>query len=238
MNILKAKLITIVSLASLLVSPVTSALVLSGNLAKVDYSGTITRYVDNTGSGMYDGVTSYSGSYLINSASTDLASSDPSLGFYKVNSAIAGFQSNSLTFGSDTSKMLIVNDYATSGHIIDGYFSRSSYTNSATNEKIVWGVTLIDLNATEFSDDAWIAEPVLANFDIARFFIRSIDLTTHAVNYMLKGNVTSLIDPPCTIGCNTAANLNLVRVPEPSTLFIFSLGLLALGFGFYAKSKK
>jgi len=206
--------------------------VLSGSLARVDYSGNITSYIDNTGNGLYNGVTSYSGSYLIDSSSPNLAGTSSNIGFYKVDTSnFSSIQTDPYNFGSSTSKMLVINDYTTNGQTIDAYLARSSYINATTNERIIWGVTLIDTLAQQFSSNAWVSEPVIANFSVANFFVRSMDLTTNAMNYSLRGNVTYLKDPVCgSTSCGNAGNLTLTRVPEPSVLLMFSIGLAGLFF--------
>ena len=238
MNNLKSRLLVAFTLISTLAAPMASAIVLSGGLARVDYSGNITSYVDNTGAGTYGGITNFNGSYLIDNNSTDQASSNTDIGIYNVTSpSYAGFQSGAYNFGSAASKMFILNDYSAFGTTIDAYLARNVYKNTSTNEILVWGVLLMDFSATAFNSDSWIAEPVLSSFTKARFFLRSFNLTTYALNYSLKGNVTYLKDPACGAGtCNNAGNLNLVKVPEPSILLLFLFGLITLGV--YSKSSK
>ena len=238
MNNLKMKLLVALPFISVLIAPVASAVVLSGSLARVNYSGNITNYIDNTGSGQYNGVSDFNGSYLIDSSSSDIINSDPNVGLYKVGSPnFAGFQSGANNFGSAKSKMLILNDFSAFGTTIDAYIAKNTFQNTRTNEMLVWGVRLIDLTASAFNSDAWMAEPPLSSYTTSTFFLKSFNLTTYALNYALKGNVTYLKDPTCVPGnCGNAGNLNLVRVPEPSIMLMFLLGLATLGF--YSKSRK
>jgi len=231
MNNLKMKLLVALPLISVLIAPVASAAVLSGSLSRVDYSGNITSYTDNTGSGLYNGVTNFNGSYLIDSNSSNL-SSNTNVGLYKVAPpSFSGFQSGAYNFGSATSKMLILNDFSAFGTTIDAYIAKNIYKNTSTNEILVWGVRLLDFTASTLNSTAWIQEPPLANYTKSNFFLKSFNLTTYALNYSLKGDVTYLKDPSCSTGsCSSAGNLNLVRVPEPSMIFTFIFGLTILGF--------
>jgi len=228
MNTLKLKLLVALSLASTLVAPMASAVVLSGSLSQVNYHGNVTNYIDNTGTGTYNGVTDFNGSYLIDSTSTDLASSS-NIGLYKVNSlTTSSFNLGGFSLGSSVSKMLVVNDYKHSSGMFDAYIAKSKYIDTATNTKYIWGVKLFDLGATVFNSDSWLAEPQLSNFGITKFIFKSINLTTNQLNFKLVGDLTYLKDPIVTI--RAASQVNITRVPEPSTIALFTTALLAFGF--------
>jgi len=221
------------AMAGLSISPVVSAIAISNTVYQLNYSGTVDRYIDNTGTGINSDVTMFSGTYLVDSSSPDLWP-EADTGVYKYNADLSSaFNAGSTTYSSSNSKMVVRdNKTFSNGNTYDIYKVSSRYTNLDTNETTIWGVKLVDTSSTALDSSAWILEPDITQFTKARFFMFSYDLLDMSLNYFIGGNLDVLVDPPPT---TQGAGQVKLAVSEPPTLLLFGAALLAFGFTAYRK---
>jgi len=112
----------------------------------------------------------------------------------------------------------IKNDYVVGSSNYDIYVLNSVAWVS-DNERLMLTLYQRDNSAQAFSDDSLALEPAVDLFDISRFWITSYDATGNQ-NYSITGNLSSLVDPP----------LETASVPEPNSIFLLGLGLIAVFF--------
>lgn len=215
---MKTLLISVAAVAGLVGASTASA-----SLARVDYEGVINKYVDDAGTGAYDGVlgSSFSGTYLIDTVGSDLRSDTSSFGVFRVSGTdVATVNVGGFSFTSDAALVGIANDWlSASGNLFDGYMAKGSRL--IGNELIMFGLSLTDTDANQFSSDSFVAEPALSEFEGNKFYVAGLDITTKSRTFLMAGTLTSLVDPPIE---------NLTPVPAPAPLLLLGSALAALGF--------
>ena len=193
----------LISLAA--VAGMVSASTAMASLASVDYTGLVDRYIDNTGTGEYNGVIGSSavGTYAIDTTGADARSDVANYGKYDMSGPnVASINVGGFSFSADKSSVIVANDWISNldGSIFDGYLARG-----------------VDTDADQFSSDAFVAEPVVSNFEKNMFFVAGLDSVTKNLNFMISGSVSTLVDPPAP-------------VPLPAPLLLLGSALAALGF--------
>lgn len=102
-------------------------------------------------------------------------------------------------------------------------------TRISSEERLFLSLILTDQSGSVFSDDSFVLEPAFDMFSSARFSLRSIN-NDGSMNYRVLGDLSSLVDPCIPgISCDESAS-----VPEPNTIFLLGLGLIAV---FFASSR-
>ena len=208
----------LISLAA--VAGMVSASTAMASLASVDYTGLVDRYIDNTGTGEYNGVIGSSavGTYAIDTTGTDARSDVANYGKYDMSGPnVASINVGGFSFSADKSSVIVANDWISNldGSIFDGYLARG-YSVGAS-QILVFGLSLLDTDADQFSSDSFVAEPVVSNFEKNMFFVAGLDSVTKNLNFMISGSVSTLVDPPAP-------------VPLPAPLLLLGSALAALGF--------
>ena len=183
-------------------------------IVTLDFSGTINSVSDGagtlTGTGIAAGTSTFSGSFSYDTGAGVIGSQPNATGY--TGGLFSVTIDGTYVLSDDPSVITITDDFGTLNR--DGFFIGSSGAANQydlpVNNSYQFFINLFDSSATAFNSTALPASLSLAQFDTATFSVVEV-----SGGYDVDGVIQSL---------------TVRKVPEPETVLIFAVGLLAIPF--------